>query len=254
MFIGVFTCVQLVDSKIDQIDEIGELRLEEIKSEFEAKLISSENSLAKFATESQRMLTSNMSLRDLEAYIVTQKDDQYMRTEGECFNVYAANDKWTIIPDFDMPSDYHATERLWYLGAIDSAGEIYVTEPYIDSMTGKMCFTASKMLDDRKTVVAMDFTLSEVQKSIIKMMGGNDYKAIIVTRDGMVVGFTDMSVVGTKAKISLPEYSDVLTQVIASKEHDRFQAVINDNKVTVFSSETHNGWYMILCINDDVLY
>ena len=254
LFIGIFTCIKLVDSKFEQIDEIGELRLEEIRSEFEAKLTSSSNSLSKFATESQRMLTSSMSLKDLERYIVEQKEEQYIRTEGECFNVYAANNKWTIIPDFDMPEDYHATERLWYLGAVDSAGDIYISEPYIDSMTGKMCYTVSKMLDDRKTVVAMDFTLSEVQKSIIKMMGGNNYKALIVTKDGMVVGYNDMSVVGTKAKLTLPEYSDILNQVIASNEHDRFPAEVNDKKVTVFSSETQNGWYMILCINNDILY
>ncbi len=37
-----------------------------------------------------------------------------------------------------MPKDYHAFERLWYVGTKENLNKTYITEPYIDAMTGNM--------------------------------------------------------------------------------------------------------------------
>lgn len=73
---------------------------------------------------------------------------------------------WHIVPDFDAPDDFHASERVWYLGAQEHPGEIYITEPYIDANTGAMCFTVSTLLSDGETVVGMDLNFDKAQESI----------------------------------------------------------------------------------------
>ena len=254
IFIALFTSVQIIDAKITQADEVGSLRLEAIKKEFQDTLSDAQTSLEKIAEGAQLLVDSKVPMETIDKYIREQKAEQILKSDGVNFNTYIAGKGWEIIPDFDKPDDYHATERLWYVGAIDSAGKIYVTEPYIDSMTGQMCYTMSKMLDDRETVVSMDFTLSEVQNSIAKMMGGNEYKALIITREEQVVGYSDMSVVGSKVSVTLPQYNNLVRQVVSSKLHERFTETIDANKYTVFGSETNNGWYMILLIDDNALY
>jgi len=254
IFIAVFTSSQIIDARISQADEVGSLRLEAIKKELQDTLTDAETSLEKIAEGAQLLIDSKVPLETIDRYIREQKAEQILRSDEVNFNTYIAGKGWEIIPDFDKPADYHATERLWYVGAIDSAGKIYVTEPYIDSMTGQMCYTMSKMLDDRETVVAMDFTLSEVQNSIAKMMGGNEYKSLIITGEGQIVGYSDMSVVGSKVSTTLPQLSYMVSRVTSSKLHDRFTENIDGENYTVFSRETNNGWYMILIIDEDVLY
>ena len=80
-----------------------------------------------------------------------KKLEQEKLSNGVCFNVYIANKDWAIIPDFDMPEDYHANERLWFKGAAENPYKVYITEPYIDAAGGNMCFTMSKLLHDKET-------------------------------------------------------------------------------------------------------
>lgn len=91
---------------------------------------------------------------------------------------------WHIVPDFDAPDDFHASERVWYLGAQEHPGEIYITEPYIDANTGAMCFTVSTLLSDGETVVGMDLNFDKAQESIRRMTEGKDQTAMIVTAGG----------------------------------------------------------------------
>ena len=123
-------------------------------------------------------------------------------------NIYIAGRDWHIVPGFDAPPDFHAAERVWYIGAADHPGEVYITEPYQDVNTGNMCFTVSTMLSDRKTVVAIDLNFSEVQEAIHEMTTDKNVSAMIVTADGLIVGFTDMSLVGKSASQKIPEFTD----------------------------------------------
>ncbi|MBR1674640.1 MAG: response regulator [Eubacterium sp.] len=237
-----------------QTERIGRTEISGIRSDFEGYIGSAENELIKVSSGAEQILDSNDDRTGLEEYIIEQKKAQIDASKGVNFNVYIAGQGWEIIPDFDAPADYHATERNWYVGAIESAGEIYITEPYIDSMTGEMCFTLSLMLADKETVVAMDFTLSEIQESIEKMSLSDGSKAMITTADGLIVGYTDMTYVGKNISKALPEYQTVLQEVLERTSEDSFKLSIDGKRNTVFHAATMNNWYMILCVNDSALY
>ena len=70
---------------------------------------------------------------------------------------------------------FHATERSWFIGAKDSPGEVFITEPYLDADDGQMCFSVSTLLADGETVVGMDLNFSKAQESIMEMTQGPDY-------------------------------------------------------------------------------
>ncbi|MBR6274566.1 MAG: hypothetical protein IKR27_06110, partial [Lachnospiraceae bacterium] len=238
----------------EKTDEIGTIQLDGIRSDLQDTLSSAETSLMKVAIGAEQLLSNNSGFDKLEEYIVDQKKRQLEMTDGRTFNVYMAGPGWEIIPDFDIPADYHGTDRVWYKGAEENKGEIYITDPYTDSMTGDICFSMSVMLSDSTTVVAMDFNLSGVQNSINRMGNGKDRFALIVTKGGMILGSSDMSLAGEKLTQKLSDYILVFSDVTNNYEKSGYTTTVRGKKTTVFYSVTHNNWYLILCVDHGSLY
>ena len=240
----------------NQTEEIGQTQLEVIRSDFQGAIQMAEGATLRMATEAEQMLKSGATREDLEKFFYRRKREQDNLTNGVCFNayIYVADKDWTIIPDFDMPNDYHANERLWYKGAVENPGNVYITEPYIDAMTDTMCYTMSKVLSDGKTVVALDFNFADVQYLIKRMGEIGNRNSLIVTRSGMIIGYTDMNLVGEKLSNKLPDYESILNRIIQADNHESFIAQLDDGEHTIFSSETANGWYMILSVDNRAFY
>ena len=244
----------IFDMTSKQTEEIGQMQLESIRSDLQGTIAHAENVTIRLALEAEKMINSGASLEEIEKFFYRQKSEQKDLTDGVCFNVYIASKDWTIIPDFNMPEDYHAPERIWYIGAKENPDKVYITEPYLDAMTGNMCFTISKMLPDNNTVVAIDFNFFDVQNSILQMRRTIDRNALIVTKNGMIIGYTDMKLVGKKVSEKLPEFESILTRVVQSESHESFIAQFDNSEHTIFSSETNNGWYMIVSVDNWAFY
>ena len=237
----------------DQTGKIGNIQLDNIKGKLQETISGAEGNLLRFSMGMEQLLDAG-DLDDIEKYIREQKKYNNDLTGGNCFNVYAASKDWTIIPDFDMPEEYHAIERVWYIGAKQNGGNIYISEPYIDAATGDLCFTLSSMLSDGDVVVAMDYSFSKVQDTVGMMSEYEDQTALIVTKEGVIIGSDDISLQGEQIKDALPEFSDIFDRVKASKEHGSFSTSINNNESIIFSSETSNGWMLILIVNSNTFY
>ncbi|MBQ9872394.1 MAG: response regulator [Eubacterium sp.] len=251
----VMSSVSSMSTLTKKVEDNSILRLDTIRAEFQESLTADQNALNQFADDVEEMCRGGISDSELCAYIDEIKEEQAVRSNNVTFNCYVASPGFVYIPDFDMPANYHATERSWYQGAVDAKGTIYITEPYIDQMTQEICFTMSKVLSDGETVVSMDFTLGDIQKSIDKMVGQQeDYKALIVTGDGMIIGYSDMSYVGSYVDTSLPEFNYVVDRVIDEGTQEHFNELVGEDEVTVFSTKTNNGWYLILAANQRTLY
>ena len=240
----------------NQTEEIGRTQLEVIRSDFQGTLQTAEGATLRMAMEAEQLIKSGASRAELETFFYKRKREQKESTNGICFNayIYVGEKNWTIIPDFDMPPQYHATERLWYKGALENQGEIYISEPYIDAMTGAMCYTMSKVLSDGQSVVALDFNFSEVQDLISRMADIGNRNSLIVTKSGMIIGYTDMNLVGKKISDNMPEYESILNRIVQTARHESFTAEIDGSEHTIFSSATNNGWYMILSVDNRAFY
>ena len=237
----------------DQTGKIGNIQLDSIKGNLQETISDAEGNLLRFSMGMEQLLDTH-DLIEIERYIRDQKRYNKDLTGGNCFNVYAASKDWTIIPDFDMPEEYHAIERVWYIGAKQAGGNIYISEPYIDAATNDLCFTLSCMLSDGDVVVAMDYSFSKVQDTVAMMSRYEDQTALIVTKEGVIIGSDDISLQGEQIKDVLPEISDIFDRVKASKEHGSFSATINNKESIIFNNETSNGWQMILIVNTSTIY
>lgn len=236
----------------DQSDEIGRIQLDVIRGDLQDTLAEAQTRVLRVAIRTEQLLDERVSREELAAYFEAQRGN-YLSDEN-FMNVYVAGPDWYIIPDFDAPPSFHANERVWYIGARDNPGTLYITEPYLDANTGTMCITVSTLLADRETVVGMDLNFTQVQQSIARLTRGTDRSAMIVTESGMLVGYSDMSLVGEQAEQKLPEYAEVLRRFISSQEHGSFTARLGGRQCVIFSAETSNGWYLILSVGADTLY
>ena len=238
----------------DQTEQIGKIQVDSIKGDLQETISDAEGNLLRISMGMEQLMSEKASLSVLEEYVSQQQQYYYDLSNGNCFNVYAASSGWSIIPAFDMPEEYHATERVWYLGAKQNAGKIYISEPYVDAATGDLCFTLSYLLSDGDSVLSMDYTLSKVQDSIQKMGGDDNQLAIIVTEQGTIVGCSDTELQGQILSEVLPKYMDVFERVKASNEHRSFTTKIDGSNKIIFSSETGNGWQLILGVDSDSFY
>ncbi|MCR5088641.1 MAG: response regulator [Oscillospiraceae bacterium] len=190
---------------------------------------------------------------DLDRFIHTKKAEVIARENG-CFNVYIAGTGWAIIPDFDMPEDYIATERDWYRGAKRSQGTPYVTAPYADAMTGEICYTVSVLLGDGDTVVGLDYTMDTIQSHIVRMYESGSELALIVTGDGIIAGCSDETMIGKKLSEELPEYCSIFS--LAKSRQGFVTSRIRSDVLyeNLFATSSGFGWYLIVSESDWSLY
>ena len=239
---------------VHQTEEIGRMQLEDIKSELQDTLDDAERVTLRIAANAEQLLASGASPEDIRKFFEHEQREQKLLSKGECFNVYIANKDWAIIPNFELPADFITTERVWYKGAAKNPGKIYISEPYVDAVDEGLCFTVAIMLSDKNTVVGLDFNFLNVQKSIKKMITGNDRSALIITRDGTIIGYSDVNFIGEKVSKKLPEYQGIVAKVLNSNRNEHFKAEIHGRESTIFSSQTDNGWYMILRVDSSEFY
>ena len=85
----------------------GRYHLESISGELESTIRDAEQLAMRLAISAQPYLGDQEEIR---RFVYSQKAEVLEEVDG-CFNVYMAGTGWAIIPDFDMPADYVATER-----------------------------------------------------------------------------------------------------------------------------------------------
>lgn len=233
-----------------QTRDAGISQLESISRQLEHAIGDAESLTMETAIEAREYLDDRDALKK---FMYKKKKDVVAGDTG-AFNVYIAGSDWSIIPDFDAPDDYEATERLWYKGAVKNGGKVYVTSPYQDALTGSMCYSVSVMLGDGETVVAVDYSLDTIQSFISQMYANAGHQAVIVTDDGIIAGCSDAKLIGKQLTTALPKYAGIWA--LSKKKDGLVTARIKSDFLyeNLFAAESSKGWYLIVSINDWDLY
>ena len=229
----------------------GAYQLESIVAELDKGIISAKNNTSELAIKAQPLLNDQDALAE---FIYVQRDEIAKESGGMGFNVYVAGKDWEIIPNLSNIEGYVAQERIWYKGAINNEGKIYVSDPYEDAVSGNICYTVSKELLDKGTVIAIDCSLSGIQEQIEKISISNNNEAVLVSGDGVIAACSDKSFVGTKLQDSFPQLAGIfaLAKTSSSTVSSRIKNGLFNNNL--FASGTDSGWYLIVSINDWELY
>ena len=99
-----------------------------------------------------------------------------------------------------LPDDYDPTTRPWYKGAIEAGGEVYWTDPYLDTVTNEFVTTASVMITNSKKqigVLCVDVSYESIQKILSSIDVGRTGNVSLVSESGVVITSKEKSLIGT---------------------------------------------------------
>ncbi len=228
----------------------GMYQLESISSDFEKMISDSEELTLRTALSASELVHNRVSLQ----FFIQEQKKRVIEDDIGAFNVYIANPNWYIIPGFDPESGFIPTERLWYKGAIKNHGVPYVSYPYQDAVTGKICYSVAVMLGDNETVLGIDYNMDTIQSHIAQMNDDEMINAVIVTEDGVIAGCSDETIIGEDIAEALPEYTGVWS--LSKNTNGVATARIKSDKLyeNLFAAKASNGWYFIVGESDWGLY
>lgn len=234
----------------------GEVNATESAKEFDKHLTLGANSVKLAAINVERMINGSSSNEEILNYLTVQSEDiinsmdsTYTSLYGYINGEYLDGSGW--VPD----ADYIPTERPWYTETLEMQQDIAYVRPYLDSKTNTMIMTVTALLDDKKSVIALDIGLGDLQAINEKIASGiAGSQNMVLDSECNVVAHSDKKELG-KNYIS---DSGTLGSEIAQKvwaEHDfDFRTKIGNTVYIVYAAQIEGGWYSIAAINTDTFY
>lgn len=214
---------------------------------------------------SETELMFNNVVQNVQALLREGADNPKLLDTLEETNQYFGDDR-SPLPDFlkvyayirgefldgsgwTPPSDYSPPDRVWYIGASESEGRMYFSEPYRDADTGGMCISFSQELyaNDGQPVgvLAIDLNLSRITDYVNRQHIVNEGYGIMISDDLRVIAHENEAFVEYPLGDISPEYQR-LSEMLMKDETvsaERFTDYDGTRSVAYFR-QVFNGWYI----------
>ena len=147
------------------------------------------------------------------------------------------------------PDDYYQTGRPWYTGALEKAGEINMTEPYINEYSNKITITLSRQIfdDNGKAlgIVCLNFEMDRIAQYAVNTQFVEDGYGFLLSQRLDTIAHPDRSVLNLK-------FQDVNRSIFDALDGfdsvDGITEVITKNyggvNSIIYVQKLYNGWYM----------
>ncbi|QDQ02534.1 methyl-accepting chemotaxis protein [Lysinibacillus fusiformis] len=161
---------------------------------------------------------------------------QYIALNPGTLSIYVGTQDGKFIVE---PKKYESTdnplEREWYKGAVALKGKPFVTKPYVDAGTGDMVVTVASQVKDQSGVVAVDITLTELQKVADSInIGKNGYSSIFGDNH-MVISHPTLEAGG--------ELKESFLDQMYESGSGTYEYVYNDdNRIMFYTTNELTGW------------
>ena len=199
------------------------------------------------------MLQSGESHEAVHKYLMNATSQMKQRFDKNFTGIYGVIDGvYMDGSDWIPPAGYIYEEREWYITAVRAEGDTVITKPYTDAQTGSIIISFVQMLNDGKSVIALDIVLDEVQESAEKMTVNDRGCGFITDSEGMVIAHSDPSERG-KNYLTDGTHSELLKH-ICNENTGSFETVINGVRYTVFSENIVEDWHTVILISNSALF
>jgi signal transduction histidine kinase/FixJ family two-component response regulator len=147
------------------------------------------------------------------------------------------------------PEDYIIHERPWYNSAINANGDVGVTQPYIDEVTGEVVITFSRRIfDDNKVplgIVCLDMKLDKIRGYAINTYASSGGYGILFDNDCIVLAHPVPENYLGKSLLLMNDGPAI--EKLLKEGHDIVERKAHDYKKEaslLFVKRIYNGWYM----------
>ncbi|MFA9378430.1 MAG: methyl-accepting chemotaxis protein [Lachnotalea sp.] len=157
-----------------------------------------------------------------------------------------------ISPDTKMSEGFDATTRDWYQLAVKNQGEIVITSPYVDAVTGDNVITVAKTVEKDGQVVgvmAVDCTLAALTEKMNENQVGTSGYVFIASEDGTILTHPQADVINTKKAAELDFWDEAQTEDSGFAEYE----LSGVKKFAVFQTNEDTGWKIIAALEKSEL-
>lgn len=248
-------CVILCRSVIKNISMQSELSARQSAEEFDKYLFSSTNTINLASYTIDIMLENNASNKAVLSYLeeetqkITQTDNSFTGIYGFIRGEYLDGSGWVPY------AEYNAEERPWYVNTLGHENEIVFIKPYIDMQTGIIMMTISKLLRDKKSVIALDVSLAHIQDITEQVASGKKGNYIMILNDsGDVVAHSDRNEIGLSYASEHGSLGNVIAQKVLKEKELHFEFKFDNVKYVIFAEPINGGWYAISVVDSGRIY
>ncbi len=114
LMVIVMNVAMILNLTRTQSDEIGRTQLDIIRGELQDTLSSAEANLLHTAIRAEQLIDADAPRASIEHLMLDQRES--LLADEAFMNIYIAGTDWHYVPGFDAPPDFHAAERVWYIG------------------------------------------------------------------------------------------------------------------------------------------
>ncbi|MBS4960039.1 MAG: HAMP domain-containing protein [Clostridiales bacterium] len=123
----------------------------------------------------------------------------------------------------------------------------FVTQPYIDTLTGEMCVSVTTPVKDQETIVGiliLDLKLTQISDFLDDMSFGNSGHIILLSADNTIIGYENHDMIG-KSFLDLGISGDIVTELDSITEDVIQYDLNNESKVGIMMELTNGGWKLL---------
>ncbi|GIO18075.1 methyl-accepting chemotaxis protein [Oceanobacillus oncorhynchi subsp. incaldanensis] len=175
--IGIMTYFSSIDSleqqQTEQVKDTAELLNQTVNNALELRI----SDLNTFAAQ----FNSGQIEDDEET--LEQVLGQYKGMNEEVSEVYMASNDGDLFyrqPDTELPEGFDATERDWFINAVNNPGEVQISDPFESASETGTVVSITKTLDDGSGVMGVSLYIDSIQQLASEVsIGENGYAVII---------------------------------------------------------------------------
>ena len=175
-------------------------------------------------------------------------------SDKDILDIYygTASGKFTMYPDAEMPAGYDATARPWYKQALEHKGQVIITAPYEDVVTGNNVVGIAQTVEKDGQVVGvvgMDCTLATLAERMSTKTVGKTGYIFISDESGIVLTHPNKEIINTDSAAKLSIWGKVKSEDSGFVSYE-FNGV---KKFAVYQTNELTGWKLMAALDENEL-
>ncbi len=253
LLLTMYTVSNIYRTSYQNVYEVGSDKTTAITADLEKYLENAKSVLWVTADTVDHMLAEGATHDEIVAYITresytteTQFDSTYTGIYGYINGKYADGVGW--VP----PETYDATDRDWYKAAQAAEGQVIITSPYVESVSGDVIISVCKTLSNSDNVIGLDLALTGVQDLVEDVQINGTGYGVILNNNGMIIANPNKELNG-KYYSDYPEFEQAFSSALEIGEGN-FTATVEGKECTIFVDQVLDQWTLVIVTETSRLF
>lgn len=155
-----------------------------------------------------------------------------------------------IYPKIKLPEGYDPTSRPWYKGAVNSFGNVVITEPYEDASSKEMVITvakAFKLHDGKTAVIGADLSIDTIVDNMSKTKIGQTGYAFLILENGTIIAHPEKEMLFT----NIAQKYDFGKNILREKNGNQKYTIDKRIKIMGYAQSKTTKWTAVATINQE---